>query len=358
MTKTAGLLFRISFFRILNLFRISIFGFRISRRRRARMSRAAGVVALVLSAQFTSFAAAELRFTTPTVELGDVRAGVPLAQVFRFTNTGPDTVTLTQVQPGCGCLRPRMEQRSYAPGESGVIPLDIRTLGQAAGPHRWYMTVLYADGAVQREQKLEVVGNVVTEVSVQPAGLVLFAEGALAHEVTLTDLRPQPLTIERVETTSPQLRAAAGPLVKDAFGHWTSHIRVETTGQLPPGQQNEMLTIRTSDPLYRELQVSVTIIQRVGQRIVATPAEPTLSAGPRLVRLRDTQDQAVVIESVAADDPAIRCSWAAGPDNEATLKLQADRAALGDRSLHTAVRVQLSRPVRDVLTLPVVVPND
>jgi hypothetical protein len=80
--------------------------------------------------------------------------------------------------------------------------------------------------------------------------------------------------------------------------------------------------------------------------------------GPRLVRLRDTQDQAVVVESVTVDVPGIVCSWAAGPDNQATLKLQPDRARLGDDPVRASVRVQLSQPVREVLTIPVVVAND
>jgi hypothetical protein len=317
------------------------------------------LIVLVLSFCLTSFASADLHFTAPVVDLGDIRASVPLTHAFSFTNTGTDTVSVNELQPGCGCLRPHLEQRQFAPGERGLIPLEIHTLGQAAGPHRWYLTVIYTDGTTQHAQKLEVAANVITEVSVQPAALTLFAGGTLVHEVTLTDLRPQPLSIERVMTTSPDLRAQAAPFVKDAFGHWTSRIRVETgEGPTAPGQQDEALTIYTSDPLYRELRIPITIIQRVHQRVVATPAEVTLSMGPRLVRLRDTQDQPVVIESAIPDDGVISCSWAAGPDNQATLKLQADRAKLGDGPLRTVLRVQLSQPVREVLTIPVVVPND
>jgi hypothetical protein len=150
----------------------------------------------------------------------------------------------------------------------------------------------------------------------------------------------------------------AGPFVKDAFGHWTSHIRLETTAAMPPERQDEWITICTSDPLYRELKVAVILLPRAGRRIVATPSEVNLSAGPRLVRLHDQRDQAVVIESVTADDPVVVCSWAAGPDNQATLKLQHDRTAPGDHPQRTFVHVQISQPAREVLTIPVVVAKD
>ena len=79
----------------------------------------------------------------------------------------------------------------------------------------------------------------------------------------------------------------------------------------------------------------------------------TYPAGPRLVRLRDTQDQPIAIEGVTADDAAVSCSWAAGPDNQATLKLQVDRARLRNPTLHTQIRVQVISPVREILTIPV-----
>jgi hypothetical protein len=322
------------------------------------MRRSTFLIALALFAWSASFAPAELRFPTPSIDLGEVRAGVPLAHAFTFVNTGPHAVTLMQVQPGCGCLRPHLAQCHLEPGQEGKIPLEVHTLGQAAGPHRWSMTVFYQEGEVLRQQKLEVLGNVVTEVSVQPAAVTLFTDGSLIHEVVLTDLRDQPLTIERVVATSPALQVQATPLTQDASGHWTSRIRIATAGELAPGQHDEAFTIYTSDPVYRELKVAVTVVTRVRQRVTAAPAEVTLTTGPRLVRLRDAQDQPVAVESVTAEDPGVVCSWAAGPDHQATLKLQPDRARLPEGGLRTRVRVQLSGPVREVLTIPVVVTND
>jgi hypothetical protein len=99
------------------------------------------------------------------------------------------------------------------------------------------------------------------------------------------------------------------------------------------------------------------VIKRDGNSCVATPSEVELSAGPRLVRLADHQGRGVVVESVQSDDPAVACPWAPGPENQATLKMELDRSRWNGEGLDTQVRVQMSRPVREILTIRVRVAN-
>src|SRR2546427_745493 len=100
------------------------------------------VAALALAGQ----ARADLRFDGTSVNLGEVRAGVPLVCQFAFVNDGPSAVELIEARPGCGCLKPQLDQLRFVPGQHGVIPLEIHTLGQAAGPHTWLLTICYRDG--------------------------------------------------------------------------------------------------------------------------------------------------------------------------------------------------------------------
>ena len=58
------------------------------------------------------------------------------------------------------------------------------------------------------------------------------------------------------------------------------------------------------------------------------------------------------IESVKSDHSRVVCTWAAGPDNQATVKLVLAARQPGDDSTKATVRVQLSSPVREVLTIP------
>jgi hypothetical protein len=302
-------------------------------------------------------ARADLRFDVVRVDLGDIRSNVPIVKAFSFANQGPEAVDLVEARPSCGCLKPLLAKMHFGPGERGDITLEVNTLGQPAGPHAWQVTLVYKVGGEVREQSLQVAGTVVTEVSVQPAAVTLVVEGPLTHEITLTDLRPRPLAITRLETTSAWLTADAGPLVRDAFNNATSKIRLAVGPSCPPGRHDEYIVIHTDDATYRELKVAVTVVKREHNSCVATPSEVMLSAGPRLVRLADRQGRVVVVESVHSDDPAITCRWASGPENQATLKMELDRSHWNGEGLETQVRVQTSSPVREVVTVRVRVAN-
>ena len=134
-------------------------------------------------------ARADLSFANPTVDVGEVRGGAPLRQRFAFTNPGSGAVEITDLRASCGCVKPALDKRGYAPGESGELTLEVRTLGQPAGEHTWRLQVAYRAGDEAGQAELSVVGRVVTEVTVQPASLTISTEGTAAHEITLTDLR-------------------------------------------------------------------------------------------------------------------------------------------------------------------------
>jgi hypothetical protein len=170
-----------------------------------------------------------------------------------------------EARPGCGCVKPQLPQRQLGPGKRGIMPLELKTLGQSAGPHTWQLILVYRDGGQLREQALQVTATVVTEVTVQPASLMLFTEGAFSHEVILTDLRKEPLQNLIVQTSSAFLRATAGPFDRDGFGNSMCRIKVETAGELPAGRHDEMLIIHTSDPLYNEFTIPITVIKQVNR---------------------------------------------------------------------------------------------
>jgi hypothetical protein len=319
--------------------------------------RAGWVIVTVAAVFIVPAARADLRFDVVRVDLGDVRSNLPIVKEFRFANQGPEAVDLVEARPSCGCLKPLLAKMHVDPGERGDVTLEVNTLGQPAGPHAWQLTLVYKVGGDIREQTLQVVATVVTEVSIQPAAVTLVADGPLTHEIALTDLRPRPLAITRLESTSAWLTADAGPLIRDAFNNATSKIRIAVASSCPPGRHEEHIVIHTNDAVYRQLKVAVTVVKREGNSCLATPSEVTLSAVPRLVRLADRQGRVVVVESAQSDDPAIACRWASGPENQATLKMELDRSHWNGENLERQVRVQISSPVREVVTIRVRVAN-
>ncbi|MBX3737151.1 MAG: DUF1573 domain-containing protein [Candidatus Didemnitutus sp.] len=81
-----------------------------------------------------SIAHGELKWEASRIEVS-VAAGTPEAEgLFKFTNTGPETVRLAQVSATCDCTVATVDKRVYAPDESGAIRLKF-TLGDRLGVH-------------------------------------------------------------------------------------------------------------------------------------------------------------------------------------------------------------------------------
>ena len=73
----------------------------------------------------------------------------------------------------------------------------------------------------------------------------------------------------------------------------------------------------------------------------------------RIVLLNGPEDEAVEVEKVTTDHPAIQCRWAKGPGPMATLKIQFDPGELQAATLEGSVQVHLARPVGEQVSIPV-----
>src|SRR5262249_45219004 len=266
-----------------------------------------------------SGARADLRFTQPRVDFGEVKSGAPLVHEFPFTNTGPETVEIAEIRASCGCLQPKLEPRCYKPGESGNLRSDVNTLTQAAGMHSWRIVVAYRQRETAGEQELLLTGTVVAEIRVEPPQLAIFADHAIRHELRVTDARTKALAITAVRATSPKLTPRVTGRARDAADRLTHSIRLDVAEDFPEGRHEEVLDIYTDDPLYRNLKVPVTIVKRSRQRFTATPSAVTLTASrgqaipAKIVLIRDGENGTVEIERLTPSDPAIGCTWARGP---------------------------------------------
>jgi hypothetical protein len=313
---------------------------------------------------------AELRVAEPVAHAGEVRSGAALTQSFAFVNAGAGPVVLEEVRSSCGCLVAGVEgadpgkpalPRTYQPGEGGVLHLEVNTLTQAAGEHAWEATFRYREAGQVKELPVRIVGRVVMEVSVQPPALTVYTETAVSHEVVVTDPRPQPLSVTAVSVGTAGVKARLVEQKRDEAGRWVARVGLEVGGDCPEGRHDGVLSILTSDPTYRELRVPVTVVQRARQRVTVSPNPLALrlpagqNATSAVLRVRAAGDEAVLVEGVEADDPALLCRWAAGPGNGATVKVQVERSRVPAAGLQSAVRVRVSKPERQTLTLPVTV---
>jgi hypothetical protein len=295
----------------------------------------------------------------PMFQAGTVRSGTPLTHTFRLVNRGPHAVEITQVRPSCGCLAPRLEPRRLEAGGEAELAVAVNTLTQAAGAHTWQVRIQYQEDGRPGELTVVLGAHVVSEIVAEPPALTLTTGGALSYNVLLIDRRPHPLTVTAAQLTSARLRAAVGEMSVDNAGRRVCAIRVEVPADCPEGRCEDVLRILTDDPTYPELDVPVTVVKRAPRSVHALPEAVELSAPvgqplpSRIVLLSSADGQAVVVERVEADDPAVECRWAAGPGPRVTLRIRADRARLAGDSLHSAVRIHLGSPTPQTLVVPV-----
>jgi hypothetical protein len=302
---------------------------------------------------------AELRLEQPSADAGTVKTGQALSHQFSFVNAGPAAVEITDVRASCGCLTPRVDRRVYQPGERGSLLLEVNTLTQPAGKHAWTIHVTCKSAEATHEVQAHLAAELVSEITVQPAALVLYTNKALEHDIVLTDGRPRPLSVAAVRASSPALGAEVIEQTVSPEGRALRRIRVHVADDFPEGRHDEIVAIYTDDLGYRELKVPVTVVKRSRQRVTAAPGEVRLVAPAgqaipsRIVLLRDREGQPVVIEKIDAEDPAVVCTWASGPNAMATLRVRVERSRLRGPELQTTVHVHLSKPVADVLAIPV-----
>lgn len=285
-------------------------------------------------------AADPLELPRPFLDAGEILAGPPLARRFPFRNRGSEPLTITDLQASCGCLTPTLARRTYAPGESGELTLEVNTLSQPEGPVRWRLRVGYRSGGATGEAAVELCARLVREIRVEPAALVLRSPGGRTAVVTVSDDRPHPLTVTALSVSSPRLRAEL---------HGTT-AEVRAADDCPEGEYREFVYFTTDDPHYSELKVPVTVIHPAKQRVTAAPNRVTLAGGASaLVQLRDAEGQAVEVEAIDVDGP-LTCRWAAGPGHFATVRI-GPKATAGTPA--GTVRVKLKSPAGQTVVIPV-----
>jgi hypothetical protein len=302
-----------------------------------------------------ALASAQLRFTQPNADLGELRGGPAYDHRFDFVNDSAAALEITDIRLGCGCLQPVLERRVFAAGEKGSLRMNIRTLGQPNGARTWQAFVQYRQGAEMRETTLVLAATIRNEITVEPSIIAMTVETALKQEVTITDHRPSPRKVTAVRASSPAIRVTMQPTANGV----TRVLLEVSAAALTAARQEESLNIYSDDPYYRELQVPITLMKANRPAVSATPEKVEIvGAGSQLVRLRGSGDKAIRIDKAEANWPGIKCTWAAGPGNDATLKISADATSSVFVNLRPSVLVHFAEPAGVTLTIPVELRKD
>lgn len=83
---------------------------------------------------------AELTWETKAIEHEALPTETKFEAAFNFTNSGNETVTITNIRSTCGCTTASLDKNTYAPGESGSIKATF-TYGARKGGQSKLITV-------------------------------------------------------------------------------------------------------------------------------------------------------------------------------------------------------------------------
>lgn len=191
-----------------------------------------------------------------------------------FKNTGTGTLEITDTHATCGCTVGRLEQTTYAPGQSGILKVEFKPQGKN-GPQLQRVTIRSNDPG-QPETTVSITADVEPVVIVEPKLIQL---GDIKKGETRTAMvkiygRTEDfaatfgtvsaddfLTLKLLETRSVEMN---GKTLR------ATEALITLSGSAPVGHLQQSASIRTNDP--RMPAVTVQIMGEVLGDLEAGPA--------------------------------------------------------------------------------------
>jgi hypothetical protein len=125
----------------------------------------------------------ERSLAEPPVAFGDASTDA----TFTFTNAGENPVAITGVRTSCGCTVAKVQERAYAPGETGEIRLHF-DFGHRQGLQEKRAHVLTSDGA---NPALTLRVTIPEALRIEPRHLLWRAEEGLGPKTVTLTVHPE-----------------------------------------------------------------------------------------------------------------------------------------------------------------------
>ena len=100
-------------------------------------------------------------------DFGTVKQGVMVKRTFRFTNTGADSLVITDVKTTCGCTVPDWPKQPVPPGGKGEIKVEFNTANKSGRQLRILRVVANTSPA---ESLLQMGGEIKVAKKKKPQG--------------------------------------------------------------------------------------------------------------------------------------------------------------------------------------------
>jgi hypothetical protein len=163
--------------------------------------------------------------------------------VFFFTNTGNSLLEVSDVSPGCGCMKAGEWSRKVEPGKTGSIPVQYDS-HHYTGPFAKSVFVTCNDPS-QPKPMLEIKGTVWRPIEIRPETAVLNLNADAPSNATAVHIishLDEPLTVTDLKWTN---TAFAVELLTNQPGK-EYQLLVRTTPPWPSSRQMGQITLSTS----------------------------------------------------------------------------------------------------------------
>ncbi|MFN5335362.1 MAG: DUF1573 domain-containing protein [Bacteroidota bacterium] len=97
-----------------------------------------------------------VKFSSETVDLGNVKKGNPVTATFTLTNISKEDLIIENVTPGCGCTKSDYTKEPIKPGKTGTITATYN----AANAGNFNKSVYVKFMGVDEQKSISIVGMV------------------------------------------------------------------------------------------------------------------------------------------------------------------------------------------------------
>jgi Protein of unknown function (DUF1573) len=220
---------------------------------------------------------AVIEFDNPTYEFGKVASGEKVRHTYMVTNTGTETLQITNVHPGCHCTTPGEWTHSIEPGKTGRIPIQFDSAGFGSGPITRTVDV-YSNAKNEPHKILMLKGLIWKPIEYASAATVMIP--ADSTEVKSTSVRivnqtDNPVTFSNAVSSKPQLFDAALKEVKPGKEY---DLLITAHPPFPAGNTGGTITVNTSLPGTPTITVSA--MAKVTPSVEIRPSQIVLNSLP------------------------------------------------------------------------------
>jgi hypothetical protein len=297
-----------------------------------------------------------IQFASTVYDFGKAIGDDQVDCLFVFTNTGTAPLELSEVKPGCGCMKAGDWSRKVEPGRTGTIP--VRYDSRHYTGHFAKSVFVTCNDTGMPNPMLEIKGTVWRPLEITPPSAVLNLSAEApsnATSIRIISNLDEPLTLSDLANGDSSLVVE---LQTNQPGR-EYQVNVRTKPPWPTNSQQGHITLRTSAtnaplvdiPSYVNVQPIVVAYPYV----VRLPAPPLTNTVSTMVQVRNNGTNVVVLSepvvTAAGVDAQIKVDE---PGRRMTVTLNFPAGFEVAAGSNVELRVKTDHPLVPLLKVPII----